>query len=624
MALAVYLNTAGLDFAYDDFGFIVNNKAIHKLGNTPSFFVGPVSEIYYRPITFLSFALDHAVAGLRPALYHIENVLLHALVTLLLYRLLLPLGAGAAWLAAAVFAVTPLHTEVVANVTSRSELLAALFGLLVLGAARSSVRKADAPGRARPVLLAFLSGGLYLLALMAKESAVAIPALALLMAWPGGERAANDADAARAPDEAPAQGLRRHLRYLRCLPLGPLCGMALALVAYLLLRHHALGRIQWPRVTMLDNPLMYSDLSTRLRTALMVLGQNLALSFVPWPLSADYTFPQTPLIVHWSDPRFLGWTALLAGVAAAALAAGRRCPNILRGMVWWLAAMLPLSNLFTAAGTIRAERMLYLASMGSCWALAEAAVGLRARFGRARFGHAWVAALAGLLALLGAQAARRNMVWKDHGSVIATTARDAPRSVRANYQLADHLRQSGDCAAAIPYYRRVLAIYPAFGMARYNLAVCYEKLGRLDAAEPLYCQLFAANPGDRGLAQAVTAACEARKDWSCAAQALRRFLAANRQGSADAAAWLALGNALNRAGQVAEAELAYRRALQLHEDAITRFNLAGTLLNLGRVKEAIEEYRAAHRLGMNSKELHADWAAAERRARHSPQRHQEH
>jgi tetratricopeptide (TPR) repeat protein/predicted secreted protein len=636
VVLAVYLNTFGFEFAYDDFRFVVNNKAIHKLGNAPSFFVAPVSEVCYRPITFLSLALDHAAAGLRPALYHVENVLLHALVTLLLYRLLLPVAAGAAWLAAAVFAVTPLHTEVVANVTSRSELLAALFGLLALGVARSGARKADVlgraganparPNRARPIraralLPAFLSGGLYLLALMSKESAVAIPALALVMSWPLGRRAADDAGAPRAPDVPPADRLRRYLRFV---PLGPLCGMAVALGAYLLLRRHALGQVQWPREAMLDNPLMYSDLSTRLRTALMVLGQNLRLSLVPWPLSADYTFPETPLIVHWSDPRFLGWTALVAG-AAAALAAGRRFPNIARGMAWWLAAMLPLSNLFMTFATIRAERLLYLASMGTCLALAEAAVRLRApesgapdsgaKLGRrARFGPAWVAALAGLLALLGVQTVRRNMVWKDRGSVILATARDAPRSIRANYQLAEHLVRSGDCAAAAPYYGRVLAIYPAFGMARYNLAACYEKLGRLDAAEPLYRELFAANPGDRGLAQAVTAACEARKDWPCVADALRRFLATSRQGSADASAWLALGNALNRAGRVAEAESAYRRALQWRDDATTRFNLAGTLVNLGRVKEAIEEYRAAQRLGMNSNELYADWAAAERRA----------
>lgn len=631
IALAVYLNTFGFEFAYDDFRFVVYNKAIHKLGNAPSFFVAPVSEVCYRPITFLSLALDHAAAGLRPALYHVENVLLHALVTLLLYRLLLPAGAGAAWLAAAVFAVTPLHTEVVANVTSRSELLAALFGLLALGVARSGARKADVPGtaspnrtrpnRARALLPAFLSGGLYLLALMSKESAVAIPALALVMSWPLGRRAADDAGAPRAPDVPPADRLRR---YLRSVPLGPLCGMAVALGVYLLLRRHALGQVQWPREAMLDNPLMYSDLSTRLRTALMVLGQNLRLSLVPWPLSADYTFPETPLIVHWSDPRFLGWTALVAG-AAAALAAGRRFPNIARGMAWWLAAMLPLSNLFMTFGTIRAERMLYLASMGTCLALAEAAVRLRVPDSGAKLGRlAWAAALAGLLTLLGVQTVRRNMVWKDRGSVILATARDAPRSIRANYQMAEHLMRSGDCAAAAPYYGRVLAIYPAFGMARYNLAACYEKLGRLDLAEPLYRDLFAANPGDRGLAQAVTAACEARKDWPCVADALRRFLATSRQGPTDAAAWLALGNALNRAGRVAEAESAYRRALELRDDATTRFNLAGTLVNLGRVKEAIEEYRAAQRLGMNSKELYADWAAAERRARHSPQRHEEH
>jgi tetratricopeptide (TPR) repeat protein len=186
--------------------------------------------------------------------------------------------------------------------------------------------------------------------------------------------------------------------------------------------------------------------------------------------------------------------------------------------------------------------------------------------------------------------------------------------------LAEHLVLVGNCRAAVPHFQRVLATfpqlatYPLFGVLRLRLAACLEKLGDLEAAELQYREVFRGNLGDRRLAQVLAAVCEKRGDWHCVADTLREFLDASREGSRDASAWLALGNALLRSGRPVEAEAAYRRSLELKEWPVVHFNLAGALVNLGRLTAATEQYRAAEQGGMRSEEVYVDWAATEERA----------
>ncbi len=567
LALAVYANTLGHDFAWDDLWWVVDNPALPNLRNMGEFFR---AHEWYRPLALLSLRLDYAVAGLRPWFYHAHNVLLHAAVSLMVYGLLRPFGGAKAWLAAALFAVLPVHTEAVANVTSRSELLAALLGLLALSQ------------RNRPLL----AGAFLLLALLSKEGAVAVPALAPLLWW-------------RRPDR-PA---RREMAVL----LGALVA---AVAAYLLLRSLVHGNIFWTfRPYEVDNPLVLGDWPTRVRTALMIVGQNLALCFVPYHLSADYSFLQIPLVASWTEPRFLLWTALPAIALGGALAVRRTHPDFARGLAWFLLALFPVSNLVVLIGTIRGERLLYLPSVGTCLVLAEALTILLA----ARRRLAWTL-VALLLATLGLVAARRNLVWRNHETVLAATVADSPRGLNAHYLLATHYLRAKNCAMAIPGFRRTLELHPRFDLARLNLAACLEQVGELSGAEQNWRELFKAHPGDRALATDLVRVCAKRNDWRCVAATLGQLLAANREAAGDAVAWVALGNALLRSEELEEAEAAYRRAVALGGTPVGHFNLAGLLVRRKRFREALEQYQAAERMGMNSEELYVDWATTQKQA----------
>ncbi len=569
LAVAVYANTLGHGFVYDDFLWVVDQPMIHSLRNVPAFFAtGQLLNRVYRPVALLSFSLDYWLAGLRPWFYHAENVLLHAAVTVLVYRLLRRLGEEKAWLAAAFFAVLPVHTEVVANITSRSELLATLLGLLALS-------QADRP---------LLAGALLVPALLAKESAIALPLLAPLFWWARPERPSP----------------RRMWSMLGSLGAAVLAYLAVRALA------HCCDLFPPQFLYAVDNPLIVTDRTTRLRTGLVIVGQNLALCFAPYHLSADYSFPQIPLVTGWTDGRFLFWLSFLVAAVAGAVALRRTNPDFARGLAWFFVAVAPVSNLPIPIGTIRAERLLYLPSLGACLILAEAISVLRATRPRRA-----TALLFLLLASFGGLTVKRNPVWRSQESFFGALVADAPRSAKAHFELAGFRMRSGDCAAAVPSFQRALELFPRFPLAQQGLAACLARLGDFAGARALYQSMAQADPGDRELAEALARVCQELGDRECAITALRRLLASNRDAAREPGAWVALGNTLLQSGRLEEAETAYRRAIGLGATPVGHFNLAGLLVRWQRFPEAVAEYQSAAQMGLNREEVYVDWASAQ-------------
>ena len=138
------------------------------------------NEGHYWPIVYTSFWLEHKLWGFAPMGYHTVNVLLHAVICMLLWRILLTLAVPGAWLIAAVFAVHPLHVESVAWVIERKDLLSGLF---YLAAVQVWLRFSEDRKRGRY----FLALGLFGAAMLSKSIAVTLPvALAILVWWKHG------------------------------------------------------------------------------------------------------------------------------------------------------------------------------------------------------------------------------------------------------------------------------------------------------------------------------------------------------------------------------------------------------------------------------------------------------
>jgi hypothetical protein len=131
---------------------------------------------YFRPMIVVSFAIDRLLYGLHAAGYHLTNLVLHAVATLLAWavaRRVLGSTFGA-WASAALFAVHPCHVQAVGWISGRTDVLASLF---YLGALVLYLESRERPGARVP--LALLSVAVFLLALLSKEMAITFPAVVL-------------------------------------------------------------------------------------------------------------------------------------------------------------------------------------------------------------------------------------------------------------------------------------------------------------------------------------------------------------------------------------------------------------------------------------------------------------
>ena len=163
---------------WDDDNYIVNNTAISSVSTAnlknifSSFFVG-----HYQPLTILSYALDHHFYKLNPLGYHLTNLILHLLNSLLVFYLIYLLSGNiiVSFITAILFGLHPLHVESVAWVSERKDVLYSFFFLLSCIIYLYYLTKGN---KSRYYLLSLF---LFLCSLLSKSMAVTLPLLLLLL-----------------------------------------------------------------------------------------------------------------------------------------------------------------------------------------------------------------------------------------------------------------------------------------------------------------------------------------------------------------------------------------------------------------------------------------------------------
>lgn len=462
LAVVPYLNSLDGDFVFDDADVISANPLIAGKGASAlALFCAPAK--LYRPVTMLTYLVNVRLGG-GVVGYHLVNVALHALVTVAVFLLawrLLESVTGAT-VAAALFAVHPIHTEAVSSIVGRAELLAALFAL---GSLLAWMWALDAPRRR--VCWLMVSAIAMALGCLAKESAlVAIPLCAAVYLW----RAAGPPT----------------FRWLRLL-----IPHVLVAVAYLPLRIWITGRIATADPPQfIDNPLAHVPLLPRLETALVVLWQYLSALTVPLRLSADYSFNEVPVVGSILEPRFLGAVVLFALLASVLALGIRRLPALLLAAAFIIISLSLTANILFPIGTIKAERLLYLPSFGWCLASGALFVAVPAR----RHRHAMAVIVLVIIAYAG-RTWVRNRDWHDNVTLFAATVETSPHSAKAHHNLAvfTYDRQN-DVDAAIAHFREALAIFPRDDRAAFGLGKMYEAKGMEDAALSWYARALELNP----------------------------------------------------------------------------------------------------------------------------------
>ncbi len=493
LTLFAYSNSLGGPFVFDDFHNIRDNAAIRDLGS----FLGPAGYRLQpnRFVGFATFALNHAVGGLRPAGYHAVNLAIHVTNALLVFALVLlalrapalstsrlvPLGTPLAFTAAAIFATHPLGTQAVTYVVQRLTSLATLFYLasVTLYLAWRLRREATGRGGALRYLGVLV---LALLALRTKEIAFTLPAVLVLVEL----------------TLFPGAGWRRFLAVV------PVAALALLVPLSLVDLHSAplasLGAAEG--VTRLKTGMGRLDY---LRTQVVVVVEYLRLLAWPTGQSLDH---DVPLERSFLAPHVLLRAALLLGLAALATAlALRSAPGsrsrpldpawrlVALGIAWFLVTVLVESSVIPIVDLMY-EHRAYLPSVGALVAASTTLALALQRLAPASAGRVLSLTGLGMALLLASATLARNAVWQSDVALWADAASKAPGKFRTVLNLGSALVAAGRLDEGAAVLRRAVELDPSSGTARVALGAALHRAGRAAEAEASYREALRLAPDD--------------------------------------------------------------------------------------------------------------------------------
>ena len=369
----------------------------------------------YRPLSLATFAMEVGLFGKdHPGISHFINILFYGLTGVLLYRILLgffPLGDkgrwyfSAAFIGALVFVLHPLHSEAIANIKGRDEILALLCSL---GALYATLKYFDTNGKG----WYWMSGLLLLLGMFAKENALTFLAVIPLTVWFFNKVPLNRLAVASIP-------------------------LVLAVAVFIIVRYRALGfMLDHGKAVndLMNNPFLGMKSGEKLATIFPTLGWYVKLLFWPIPLTHDYYPYQVPK-VNWNDWKVLASLALYLGMGIWAVLNIRRRRIPAFAILYFLLTLSIVSNLFVSVGTFMNERFAYMPSVAFClltgWFLAiKLPEWLREQPNRPYLlGAGLLLAIAGLFGWI---TFRRVPDWKDALSLNTSAVRNSPNSARSH------------------------------------------------------------------------------------------------------------------------------------------------------------------------------------------------
>ena len=402
----------------------------------------------WHPLTWFSHALDVQLFGLDAGPHHVENVIIHALTTVVLFAALVRM-TGALWrsaFVAALFGVHPIHVESVAWIAERKDVLSGLFWMLTLWAYASYARKQNLKSYAWVVAW-------FTLGLMAKPMVVTLPFVLLLLdVWP-----------LRRVEFGPGWRSTMKAVLREKVPLFAL-SIASSVITFLAQREGGTvaSTIRLP-------------LSERLGNALIAYAAYIEKMVWPAHLAAYYPYPRTLPVAE-----TVVSAVFLLVVTIAAIALFQRGPYLLIGWLWYLGTLVPAIGIVQVGTQAMADRYTYLPLIGLFIAVTWGAGDLLDRWKQAKV-PAMVAATAALVACV---VVSRVQVGYWQGS--PTLWRHALDVTTDNYAAHTYygnaLAAQGKTDAAIAEYGEALRIRPDYPEAHNNLGPVLAAQGKLDEA----------------------------------------------------------------------------------------------------------------------------------------------
>lgn len=508
VSFVLYSNTFSHRFVLDDHGIIKNNKitkAAVSWENTKTIFSTPLRKgdfsdlenSLYRPFVKLLFNIEWNVFDANTNSFeaahsfHVVNVFLYALLCMLLFATLYDMFKKSwvlAFIATLLFAVHPMHAEVVANIKSGDEILS-LMGIVI---ALRCMQLYFSKQKVYWLVLAVLG---FLMGLYSKESTVVAVAIFPIFLY----------------FYTPAT-LKQNITFSSIM----LC----CAVLFIISRHVALSGYPEPSPTSaLDNYLVLTKGAERFSSAVNTLGFYIYTYFVPHPLSCDYSYSSLKP-VPLSNPGFIVSFLLFAAGLMYAIYKFKQKNIMVFGILWFFITMSITSNVFFLIGTSFGERLFFAPSLG----ITLLVVGLLALLAKkaeaekssitqqfsnykVAFGVVFIVSI-----IYSVKTYARNNDWRSDYELFARDIEHFPNSTHLLFYMGNHLsgterkevltdimsqlgfnqNQINDSVTkesrkSIDYFNRALSIYPALPPDGYNqLGKAYFNNNNLDSALKYY------------------------------------------------------------------------------------------------------------------------------------------
>lgn len=555
LVIVSYANSLNGTFIWDDIPIIRDNAFIRTLSGVGDIFTNDVgagggrSTSFYRPLYLFTYSINYYASGLNIQAIHLSNIILHILVSIAIFFLIKSISNDRliAGLTGVLFAVHPVHTEVVSYMSGRVDSLVTLF-LILSVISYIKYRRSVNPA----LLLAVLVS--YAMAILSKENALLLPFILILY-----HRAFDrEKDSLRNP--------------------AFILVIAMSLV-YIFLRFTVL------RFALASPPDAHTFLE-RIPGFFTAIFNYIRILLLPIDLHMEYG---TKLFAIFSLKAIFGIivTALLISIAKRK----RKSDSLIFFSIsWFFITLLPVSNLYPIAFYM-SEHYLYLPSIGFFALLSHLLVGLYRRRAISKY---ILCLIVGIIAIYSISTIRQNAYWRDPVYFFERTLIYAPDSARIHNNLANSYKETGDIRKASEFYKKAIELDPKNGDAYNNLAIISRQMGRTGEAIRMYNKAIEADPNHpdvyANLATAYYLKGKVRKSIELYKKAIT--INPNR-----AAIYYNLGVAYDTIDMTNDSLACYIAAARLDPyDADIHNNLGNAYRNNGEIKNAVESYKKAIKL----------------------------
>lgn len=498
----LYVNTLSHQYTQDDAIVIYDNmfttqgvKGIKGLFTKDTFYgffkeegkAKLVSGGRYRPLTPVMFAIEYQLVGNKPWLGHLINILLYGLLCMMIYKLLVKMMCSREdnilirYLILGItliYTAHPLHTEAIANIKGRDEIMSMLGSVLAL---YYMLIYTDTK-QVKALYIALIS---FFLAFLSKENTITFLAVIPMTLY-------------FFRDKTVKESLISSLILL------------VPTVFFLIIRASVLGNdfgatpmelMNNPFLKIANNTYVPFDAGEKYATILFTLGKYIQLLLFPHPLTHDY-YPRHIPVMSWSDAGVI--LSLLTYVVIVIVAIrGIKTKSLLSYGLWfYLITLTIVSNIVFPIGTNMSERFMFMPSLGAAIAIGY----LLHEYVYKKLGkNVFFGVLGIILLLFSLKTITRNAVWESDFKLFTTDVKTSVNSAKVlnaaggalttnAFEEKDEAKRSMMLNEAIGYLQKAVKIHPGYKNAYLIMGNAYYFLGQYEPAIEAYGHALTIDP----------------------------------------------------------------------------------------------------------------------------------